>query len=499
MPVPSSIEIRGPLLEIFKDDKPHNLLINELLELISEKVSVELSEMSATEKTAFKNNTNDAIKYLLKNKLLRQPSKSTYLISKEGAEILADESNVIDADFWKNFEASKITPKTVAKVEEVPEEKNENQEIQEQNLEEPEVEDFPIGLEESEPESPEQEQQEESEIEETTQEQELEPELEAESEQPIEDDNDDGIFLETDETESEEIASEIETENENEESEPETEGETASDDDGIEIQDAENFEEAQNIPEVAEIQEETANEESEIEEIASENETENENEVIEEMNESDLEEMTTEAADEILEEGDDATATQEQEDDEAEIDEEENDEQNLSDSSIEDLIKQYNEKLADDVIERIEALHQDNFCMIVMDLLSKMGYRVFQTARYTNEAEGSDLIQGIILENKPGMNPIYIQARKLSTSKNVSKADMLDFVNALSDKGGKGMFVTIGKFSKSAEEVANDEGIMLVDGRKLAGLMISNNFCVNTEKVFEIKALDLDTFSDYEN
>ena len=107
MPVPSSIEIRGPLLEIFKDDKPHTLLINELLELISEKVSVEFSEMSATEKTAFKNNTNDAIKYLLKNKLLRQPSKSTYLISKEGAELLAENSDSFDSDFWKNFEAGK--------------------------------------------------------------------------------------------------------------------------------------------------------------------------------------------------------------------------------------------------------------------------------------------------------------------------------------------------------------------------------------------------------
>ena len=167
--------------------------------------------------------------------------------------------------------------------------------------------------------------------------------------------------------------------------------------------------------------------------------------------------------------------------------------------SIEDLLEQYNDRLAESVEDRIESLNQDNFCMLVMDLLSKMGYRAFQNARYTNEAEGSDLIQGIILENKAGMNPIYIHARKLSRTKTVSKSEMLDFVNAISDKGGKGMFVTAGKFSKSAEDAAKDEGIMLVDGKKLAGLMISNNFCVNTERTFEVKALDPETFSEYEN
>ncbi|MBR2208712.1 MAG: restriction endonuclease [Synergistaceae bacterium] len=215
------------------------------------------------------------------------------------------------------------------------------------------------------------------------------------------------------------------------------------------------------------------------------------------MNEPELD-ATLEAAEEVSQEEIEEIEVEETEDEDEESEEPSGTAQDFSDLSIEDLVQQYNEKLADGVLTRIESLHQDNFCMLVMDLLSKMGYRVFQTARYTNEAEGSDLIQGIILENKPGMNPIYIQARKLSSSKTVSKADMLDFVNALSDKGGKGMFVTVGNFSKSAEDVARDEGIMLVDGKKLAGLMISNNFCVNTEKVFELKAIDLESFDEYE-
>ncbi len=175
-------------------------------------------------------------------------------------------------------------------------------------------------------------------------------------------------------------------------------------------------------------------------------------------------------------------------------------EDNLSEThDIENVLKKYNEKLAETVLEKTAALHQDTFRALVMDLLSKMGYRVFQNARYTNEAAGSDLIHGVILEDKAEMTPIYIQARKLSPEKSVGKADMQDFVDALADKGGKGLFATLGTFSEQAEICANDERIMLIDGKKLAGLMISHNFCVNTERIFELKSIDEESFSEYKN
>ena len=127
-----------------------------------------------------------------------------------------------------------------------------------------------------------------------------------------------------------------------------------------------------------------------------------------------------------------------------------------------------------------------------------MGYRTFQNARYTNEAEGSDLIHGVILDNKPGLPPIYIQARLSSPSKTIGKADMQDFVNAITDKGGKGIFATTASFSEQAAICANDERVMLLDGEKLAGLMIANNFCVNVEKIFELKTFDPESLNEYE-
>ena len=81
----------------------------------------------------------------------------------------------------------------------------------------------------------------------------------------------------------------------------------------------------------------------------------------------------------------------------------------------------------------------------------------------------------------------------------VGRADVQDFVEALADKGSKGIFATSANFSENAALYAQDERIMLIDGPKLASLMISHNFCVNVEKVFEVKEIDEDSFSVYEN
>ena len=165
-------------------------------------------------------------------------------------------------------------------------------------------------------------------------------------------------------------------------------------------------------------------------------------------------------------------------------------------NTIDDAIARYNSELADELLMKTAGLPADRFEMLVIDLLSKMGYFAFQTARYTTESAGSDLIHGVILDNKTGAN-IYIQARKLSPGRTVSKADIQDFVDELSDKGGKGLYATTANFSENAKILAADERLMLIDGEKLANLMIANNFCVNVEKVYEVKAIDTESFSEY--
>ena len=169
--------------------------------------------------------------------------------------------------------------------------------------------------------------------------------------------------------------------------------------------------------------------------------------------------------------------------------------------SLESVIEKFNSDLAEEILNKITELHSDKFEQLVIDLLSKMGYRAFHNARYTTEAlsNSDDCIHGVILESEPGLNPIYIQARKLSPSKTVNKNDIQEFIDALKDKGGKGLFATTANFSEQAADFARASKIMLIDGNRLANLMISSNFCVSIEKIVEIKSFDSESFSDYEN
>ena len=165
--------------------------------------------------------------------------------------------------------------------------------------------------------------------------------------------------------------------------------------------------------------------------------------------------------------------------------------------NIDDVFERHNTELADKVLMRAAGLTPEMFAVFVTDLLSKMGYNAFQTARYTSDSEGNSMIQGVILDPK-AKSPIYIHADKLSPGRTVGRSDMHDFADELAEKGGTGIFATTGEFSEQAGIYAQDERIMLIDGKKLAGLMIANNFCVNIAKVFEVKELDDDSFSEYE-
>ena len=169
--------------------------------------------------------------------------------------------------------------------------------------------------------------------------------------------------------------------------------------------------------------------------------------------------------------------------------------------ALEEVLEKFNSDLAGEILNKVAALPSDKFEKLVIDLLSKMGYRAFQNARYTTEAfdaPGEDCIHGVILESEPGLTPIYIQARKLSPSKTISKNDVQDFISALNDKGGKGLFATTATFSEQAAEFAKSEGILLIDGNRLANLMITSNFCVSLERTFTIKSFDSESFSEYE-
>ena len=126
-----------------------------------------------------------------------------------------------------------------------------------------------------------------------------------------------------------------------------------------------------------------------------------------------------------------------------------------------------------------------------------MGYGTVAYGSYATAASGDDGIDGIIMEDKLGFSLIYMQAKKWAPDRAVGQPEIQSFVGAIAGKHGDGLFVTTARFSQKAKDYANIHHIILIDGEKLANLMIEHNFCVATRKTFEIKAIDTDALAEW--
>jgi len=168
------------------------------------------------------------------------------------------------------------------------------------------------------------------------------------------------------------------------------------------------------------------------------------------------------------------------------------------DYAFEDAFKRINDNLADEILSEVMKLSPVAFERMIIDLLKKMGYGAFDDSGRTTPITDDEGIDGIIMEDKLGFNLIFIQAKHWSIDRTVGRPEIQNFVGAISGKGGNGLFVTTAKFSKVAIEYAGQHHIILIDGNKLCRLMIEHNFGVTVKKVFQIKELDTDTFSDYD-
>ena len=153
------------------------------------------------------------------------------------------------------------------------------------------------------------------------------------------------------------------------------------------------------------------------------------------------------------------------------------------------------ENLVSQILARVNNLSPAGFEQLITDLLIRMGYEVFRNAK---RRISSGAIQGIIIEDRPGYNPIYIQTRKLEKGSIITSWNMQSFGDAIERKAGRGLLVTNANFSKPAQDYAKGKHIILIDGHILARLMIVHNFCINVREVVEVKSIDPSAFKDYE-
>ena len=136
---------------------------------------------------------------------------------------------------------------------------------------------------------------------------------------------------------------------------------------------------------------------------------------------------------------------------------------------------------------------------LVVDVLVAMGYGGSRSdAGRAIGRSGDGGIDGIIDEDRLGLDRIFVQAKRWKEETKVGRPEIQKFAGALQGvRARKGIFITTSSFSREAEEYAStiDTRIVLIDGQRLANLMIDYNVGVSTAQSFEIKRIDHDFFT----
>ena len=162
------------------------------------------------------------------------------------------------------------------------------------------------------------------------------------------------------------------------------------------------------------------------------------------------------------------------------------------------LLKTAHDALAAELIETIKQCVPNFFEQLVVQLLLKMGYGGSrQEAGSAVGQSGDGGIDGIINEDRLGLDAIYLQAKRWEGA--VGESPIRDFKGALDAKGAqKGVFITTSYFTPAAIAAAKNSRsykIVLIDGARLANLMIEHNLGVSVEDTFQLKRIDSDFFN----
>lgn len=155
-------------------------------------------------------------------------------------------------------------------------------------------------------------------------------------------------------------------------------------------------------------------------------------------------------------------------------------------------------ELLSDILEHLKKSDPTLFEKIVIEVLVKMGYGgSLRDAGKAIGKSGDEGIDGIIKEDRLGLDIIYVQAKRWEAT--VGRPEIQKFAGALQgQRAKKGIFISTSNFSKDAIDFASkiESKIILIDGDQLAEYMIDFNVGVTTTSKYELKKIDLDYFVD---
>jgi len=158
--------------------------------------------------------------------------------------------------------------------------------------------------------------------------------------------------------------------------------------------------------------------------------------------------------------------------------------------------KTIRDSLATEIVEKVKTCSPAFFERLVVELLVKMGYGgTREDAGQAIGKSGDGGIDGIIKEDRLGLDAIYLQAKRWENT--VGSPEIQKFAGALQGRRAKkGVFITTSEYSKGARDFASsiENKIILIDGVELADLMIDYNVGVSVSASYEIKKIDSDYF-----
>lgn len=170
-----------------------------------------------------------------------------------------------------------------------------------------------------------------------------------------------------------------------------------------------------------------------------------------------------------------------------------------ADTPEEELYAAYQRLRADletELLQHVKAVSPSFFERLVVELLVKMGYggNLRDAGRAVGQS-GDGGVDGIIKEDRLGLDTIYIQAKRWDST--VGRPEIQKFAGVLQGhRARKGVFITTSGYSKDALDFVEriESKIVLIDGETLARLMVDNDVGVGTTQNYSVKRVDLDYF-----
>ena len=167
---------------------------------------------------------------------------------------------------------------------------------------------------------------------------------------------------------------------------------------------------------------------------------------------------------------------------------------------MDDAYQEIRDNLAQELLAQVMKCSPAFFERMVVELLVKMGYggSRSEAARAVGQT-GDGGIDGIIDEDRLGLDTIYIQAKRWDGNSSVGRPEIQRFVGALMGRRArKGIFITTASFSADGRAYVNniDFKVVLIDGKRLADLMIDYDIGLTNVLTYQLKRIDSDYFSE---